>query len=325
VTAPEPAGDGVDLGLGLRIGHATDLDAATGLTVFLPPDGAVVAAEVWGQNAGTMNVSGLGPHGASDGLDAIALSGGSTFGLGSATELVAELERRGVGYQVVDRVLPAVAAAIIFDLQIGRAAAPAPGSAAVALDAAVPAGTEALGTVGAATGATVGDVDGPSSATKGGFGRAHRRTAQGPLVAAWAVVNAFGDVLDDTGMVLAGMRRQGEFAGVVDVLATDPDPLLVWGRATTLVVVATDAALTKSQAARLARAGGAGMAQAISPTGTGLDGDTAFAIATGTVPPKSILGLEAVAASVVADAVRCGVRTATGLHGVPSSRDLGLR
>jgi L-aminopeptidase/D-esterase-like protein len=67
------------------------------------------------------------------------------------------------------------------------------------------------------------------------------------------------------------------------------------------------------------------MAQAISPTGTGLDGDTAFAIATGTVAPKSILGLEAVAASVVADAVRCGVRTATGLHGVPSSRDLGVR
>jgi L-aminopeptidase/D-esterase-like protein len=136
------------------------------------------------------------------------------------------------------------------------------------------------------------------------------------------VVNAFGDVCGEGGTVLAGMRRDGAFCGAVEALATDPDPLLVWGRATTLVVVATDATLTKAQTLRLSRAGGAGLAGVISPSGTGLDGDTVFAVATGGVEPKSVLGLEAVVSAVVGDAVRCGVRAATSLAGVPAIRDL---
>lgn len=306
----------------LRIGHWTDLEAGTGLTIFLPPPGSVMAAEVHGQNAGTLNVEGLGPHGVADGVDAIVLTGGSSYGLAAAAQAVHVLSDRGIGYPVAGRPLPGVAAAVIFDLLVGPAEWPTAASVAAALDAAVPAGEEALGTVGAGTGATVGDVDGPSSATKGGFGRSWAVTAQGPQVAAWAVVNAFGDVLDENGQVLAGMRRDGAFARASEALRTDPDPLVYWGRATTLVVVATDAKLTKAQVARLAHAASGGMASTISPSGTGLDGDTAFAIATGAVEPKSVLSLEAVAATVVAEAVRSGVRAATGLHGIPSVADL---
>lgn len=307
---------------GIRIGHWTDVGAGTGLTVFLLPEGSVAAAAPRGQNPGTLNVPVFQPGGSADHAHAIVLTGGSCYGLAAAAHVAHVLAEQDPGtFASGDRV-PFVLAAVVYDLKLGQRAWPTTQSAEQAVAAATPAGTEETGTVGVGTGATAGSIDGTSGATKGGFGRAHRTTAQGATIVAWAAVNPVGDVLGADGRVIAGLRREGRPTRVVDVLATDRNPRVDWGRATTLVVVATDARLDKRATGRLAEAGHSGIAQAVSPCATGLDGDTAFAVATGAVEVVSVLALEAVAADVVAEAVRDAVSAAVGLHGVPAARDM---
>ncbi|MFE7244914.1 P1 family peptidase [Streptomyces sp. NPDC057580] len=302
---------------GLRVGHWTDRNAGTGLTVFVVPEQATVAAAPRGQNPGTLNLATYDQYGCSDTADAIVLTGGSCYGLTAASYLQNALAERQHGVTV-----PGVVSAVVFDLEVGRIAWPELHAAHRAYEAAVPAGDEEVGTVGAGTGVTAGSIDGPGGSTKGGFGRASRRTAQGPTVAAWAVVNPIGDVIGEDGQVLAGLRRDGRFFRVTEAFATDERPEQEWGKATTLVVVATDARLTKREAWRLAHAGHGGIAHAVSPCATGLDGDTAFAVATGEVEVQNMLALEGVAAAVTAEAIRDAVRQATGLHGVPALREL---
>jgi L-aminopeptidase/D-esterase-like protein len=307
---------------GLRIGHWTDREAATGLTVFLPPPGAVVAAETRGQSPGTLNETLLGPAGARTRADAIVLTGGSAYGMVAAARFVEVLAREGVGRPTPAGLIPRVGAAVVFDLGVGRPTWPGPAAADAAYAAAVPSGQEEVGSVGVGTGVTAGNVDAGAGATKGGFGRASRRTEQGATVAAWAVVNSVGNVVDEDGTVLAGLRRDGEFVDVIDALARDPAPLVDPGTATTLVVIATDARLDKLDVWRLARAGHGGIARAVWPSATGLDGDTCFAVSTGQVEGISPLAIEAVATAVTAAAIRGAVRAATGLHGVPALTEL---
>ncbi|MGW7579002.1 P1 family peptidase [Streptomyces sp. NPDC054765] len=302
---------------GLSIGHWTDRDAGTGLTVFVVPEQATVAAAPRGQNPGTLNLAIYDQYGCADAADAIVLTGGSCYGLTAASHLQNALAGRQQGATV-----PGVLSAVVFDLKVGRIDWPELQAAHLAYEGAVAAGEEEVGTVGAGTGVTAGSIDGPGGATKGGFGRAARRTAQGATVAAWAVVNPIGDVIGEDGQVLAGLRRDGRFFRVTEAFATDEQPEQEWGEATTLVVVATDAKLTKREVWRLAHAGHGGIAHAVSPCATGLDGDTAFAVATGEVEVKNMLALEGVAAAVTAEAIRDAVRQATGLHGVPAVRDL---
>lgn len=309
---------------GIRIGHWTDLEAATGMTVFLLPEGNVTAAEVRGQSTGTLNTPVYEPQGAADGADAIVLTGGTIFGLEAAAHVPVALAAQGLGIATPDGPVPMVPAAVVYDIHLGAYAWPTASSAEQAIAAAVPAGEEEVGTVGVGTGVLAGSALDARSATKGGFGRASRTTAQGPTVAAWAAVNPVGDVLAEDGSVLAGMRRAGEFVGVGEFLCNDPEPELDWGRATTLVVIATDADLPKRETWRLAQAGHNGIAHAISPCATGLDGDTTFAVSTGKVPVRSALALEAVAAMVTAEAIRHAVRAASGLHGVPSASELAV-
>jgi L-aminopeptidase/D-esterase-like protein len=307
---------------GIRIGHWTDRDAATGLTVFLLPEGSVAAAAPRGQNSGTLNIPVFQPEGSADHADAIVLTGGSCYGLPAAAHMAHVLAEHDDGTFASGDHVPFVLAAVIYDLKLGRRAWPSPESVQQAVRVAAPAGAEEVGTVGVGTGATAGSIDGTGGAMKGGFGRAHRTTAQGATIVAWAAANPVGDVLGEDGRVIAGLRRNGRMTRVVDVLASDEEPRLDWGRATTLVVVATDARLDKRATGRLAQAGHSGIAQAVSPCATGLDGDTAFAVATGSVEVSSVLALEAVAAAVTAEAVRNAVRTAAGLHGVPAAQDL---
>ncbi|MDP9398146.1 MAG: P1 family peptidase [Actinomycetota bacterium] len=307
---------------GIRVGHWTDQEAATGLTVFLLPPSSVAAAAPRGQNPGTLNVPVFQPGGSADHADAIVLTGGSCYGLPAAAHVAHVLAEQDVETFASGDHVPFVIAAVIYDLKLGRRAWPTPQSVESAVRTAAPAGDEEVGTVGVGTGATAGSIDGTAGAMKGGFGRASRATAQGATIVAWAAVNPVGDVLEEDGRVIAGLRRDGNPTRVVDVLATDEKPRLDWGRATTLVVVATDARLDKRATARLAEAGHSGIAQAVSPCATGLDGDTAFAVATSKVEITSVLALEAVAAAVAAEAVRSAVRSAVGLHGVPAARDL---
>ncbi|MGX6446820.1 P1 family peptidase [Patulibacter sp. S7RM1-6] len=310
---------------GIRIGHWTDAEAATGMTVFLLPDGNMTAAEARGQSTGTLNIPVYEPQGVADHADAIVLTGGTIFGLEAAAHVPVALAREGLGVPTPDGPVPMVPAAVVYDIHMGSYAWPTAASAEHAIANAVPAGQEEIGTVGVGTGVLAGSAIDSRSATKGGFGRAWRTTAQGATIAVWAAVNPVGDVMGEDGRVLAGLRRGGQFVGVADTLMNDPEPELDWGRATTLVVVATDAKLPKRETWRLAQAGHNGIAHAISPCATGLDGDTAFAVATGKVEVRSALALEAAAAVVTSEAIRNAVRAATGLHGIPSASELEVR
>ena len=186
--------------------------------------------------------------------------------------------------------------------------------------ASLPVARSSRGCVGAGTGCTVGKIDSPSGWTKGGLGFAGRTLAGGGKVAALAVVNAFGDVLAEDGTVLAGVWRDGAYRRTVDLLASGESPLRALREATTLVCVLTDAALTKTDAWLIARAASAGVARAVDPSATAVDGDVVYCVATGRVP-VDVLTVSAVAADVTAKAIRDGIRQATGAPGCPSAAD----
>jgi L-aminopeptidase/D-esterase-like protein len=295
---------------GIRVGHYTDSSALTGCTVLIVPDHAVVSAEVRGLAPGTRELALLEPQMTVQRCDAIVLTGGSALGLDAASGVAQALRRRGVGFPTPYGPVPIVAAAVIYDWSVGDAAAPdaACGAAAfaaalAAVDASVP-----RGRVGAGTGATVGKFDAAADSSPGGVGFATRRLVGGVTVAALAVVNAFGDVIGRDGAVIAGMRRGGRLVSTTDAVLASPDSSGPLGQATTLVVVATDAAVDKLCAYRLARAGHGGIARATRPSATMADGDTVFAVATATKPAPSMLVLETAAGEVTADAIRDAVR-----------------
>ena len=261
------------------------------------------------------------------------LSGGSAFGLDAAAGVMHWLEERGHGFEVTGACVPIVCGAVLFDLAVGRAGVRPDAEAGYAACEAASAAPVPLGSVGAGTGATVGKALGIPQSTKSGVGSAARRLGSGVTVAALAAVNAGGDVVDpSSGVVLAGARLPGGgFLGTTDWLAglgaggagSPPEAPGAAGANTTLVVVATDAILTKAQANRLATVAHDGLARSIDPCHGPLDGDTVFAVASGDsgrVVDLTILG--AVAARVVADAVVVAVRSATGVAGIPSLADL---
>jgi L-aminopeptidase/D-esterase-like protein len=241
------------------------------------------------------------------------LTGGSAFGLDAAGGVMRFLEERGVGFPVRSTVVPIVPGAVIFDLAIGdHRARP---DAAQGLAACHTASSEppAEGSIGAGTGATVGKMRGPASAMKGGIGTAGRRV-NGAVVGALVVVNAVGDVLDESGAVLAGSRagHQG--------MSAEPAA----GASTIIGVVATDLPLDKAGATRLAQAAHDGLARAVRPAHTAFDGDTFFALSTAhdlpRVWPVPAAVTEA-AAAVVAFAIRRAVRLARGRGGIPGLAD----
>ncbi|HKO14680.1 MAG TPA: P1 family peptidase, partial [Gemmatimonadaceae bacterium] len=202
-----------DLGrVGLAIGHATDVDGATGLTVIRGVAGPCAGGvAVVGRATGTRELDALSSTSLSGRVDAVLLTGGSAYGLDAAAGVMRWMEERGRGFVVPRGVVPIVPAAVIFDLSpLGRFDARP--SVAMAYDACERASSTNIdeGAVGAGTGATVGKMAGPASAMKGGFGCAMESTADEQLhVAAAAVVNALGDVRDQAGRIIAGARAPG--------------------------------------------------------------------------------------------------------------------
>jgi L-aminopeptidase/D-esterase-like protein len=304
---------------GVRIGHWSDRDGWTGCTVVLPPEGSVAACEVRGGGPGTRESDLLTPAASAPGANAIVLAGGSAFGLAAADGVVRWLADRGVGFETRAGLVPLVAGAVVFDLALGRADA-RPGVDAGY--AACEAGGRDVerGTVGAGTGCTVGKLLGPAAWTKGGLGFAGRTLAGGGKLAALAVVNAFGEVVAEDGSVLAGVWREGAYQRTVDLLADGESPLRPWRESTTLVCVLTDLALTKTQAWLVARAASAGVARAVDPAATAVDGDVVYCVATGRVPVDPLTA-SAVAAGVTAAAIRDAVRRATSAPGCPAASE----
>jgi L-aminopeptidase/D-esterase-like protein len=315
---------------GLRVGHFTLSGRPTGCTVILTDAGsgvgAVAAVDVRGAAPGTRETDLLRPENTVQNAHAIVLSGGSAFGLDAASGTVRWLEERGIGFDVGVAKVPIVPAAILFDLGVGDAkirpdAACGYQAAAAATDAPV---TE--GDIGAGAGATVGKLAGLGRAMKAGIGSAAITLPGGVVVSALAAVNAVGDVIDPTtGRVVAGVRT-ADGAALADarlMLRAGGTGLRGDGANTTLVVVATNVRLTKVQATKIAQMAHDGLARAIAPVHTPMDGDIVFALATGTNDtPADVARLGALAADVVAEAIVRAATQSRGLPGLPSATQL---
>ncbi len=313
---------------GIRVGHATDLEALTGCTVVLCEDGAVGGVDQRGGAPGTRETDALYPMHLVQRAHAIVLSGGSAFGLEAATGVVRYLEERGVGFDTRAAKVPIVPAAVLFDLSLGDPKVRPDAAMGYAACQAASDGPVVEGNVGAGTGATVGKIMGMGQAMKSGLGTASIHLGGGLLVGAIVAVNAFGDVIDpNTGKILAGARALvgGEtFADTLAVMKTmvGKAALRFAGRGNTVIgVVATNARLSKEETNVVARMADDGLARAIRPAHTMLDGDTIFALATGK-KKTDVNTVGAYAAEVMVTAIERAVKAAEGVGGLPAWRDV---
>jgi len=323
---------------GLHVGHFTDPRRPTGCTVLLCPHGAVAGVDVRGAAPGTRETDLLAPVNSVQQVHGLVLAGGSAFGLDAASGVMRWLREHGHGLPVGPVRVPIVPAAVVFDLWVDDFAQP--GGSGVFPDAdagyaacehAMQAGSRLQGNVGAGAGATVGKLNGPDCAMKGGIGHAALQV-DGFTVSAWVVCNAVGDAIDPrSGRLIAGARTAADQLQLWDAVSSQlqgkagASPTL--GSNTTIGVIATDAVLTKVQATRLAQAGHDGLARSIRPVHTALDGDTLFALATGQrVGDVDLMRLSMAAAEVTAQAVLNAVHAATSLRlggrWWPAARDL---
>ncbi|MEV6192693.1 P1 family peptidase [Streptomyces sp. NPDC051920] len=318
--------------VGLRVGHATRSGDGwlTGTTVVLAPEGGVIAAvDVRGGGPGTKETDALDPRNLVQRIEAVVLTGGSAYGLDSASGVMAWLEERGRGVRVgpdPTHVVPVVPAACVFDLGRGGdfRARPDASTGRAAVEAADASGLRAPvreGAVGAGTGAVAG-------ALKGGIGTASAVLESGVTVAALVVANAVGSVVEPETGALYGELTRGltEFPSaavreaarlrLAEAAARNAPPPLN----TTLAVVATDAALTRAQAQKLAGTAHDGIARAVRPVHLLNDGDTVFALATGDRPldagnPLALNEILAAGADLVTRAIVRAVRAAESVDG----------
>jgi L-aminopeptidase/D-esterase-like protein len=321
---------------GIRVGHATDEEALTGCSVILCESGAVGGVDQRGGAPGTRETDALHPLHLVQNVHAIVLSGGSAFGLDSASGVVRYLEERGVGFDVRVARVPIVPAAILFDLGIGRSDVRP--DATMGYQACQKANNETViqGNVGAGTGATVGKILGLAHAMKGGIGSASIHLGSEVVIGAITAVNSFGDVIDpDCGKIIAGALKptveirgvsdQEIFADTLQVMkdsvssinldfATEPGN-------TVIGVVATNVRLNKEQANKVAQMAQDGIARSIRPAHTMVDGDTIFALSMGDKSADvSLIG--AFAAEVVCQAIQNAVMSAQPSASLPSASSL---
>ena len=316
---------------GLKVGHADDAKLGSGATVLVFDAPAVASVDVRGGGPGTRETALLDPAQTVDGIDAFVLSGGSAFGLDTASGAQAWLREQGRGFAVREARVPIVPAAILFDLLSGgdKSWGRYPPYRELGYAAAKSASPDfALGSVGAGLGCTTVNL-------KGGLGSASAQTRDGVTVGAIVAVNAVGSVTVGTNghFWAAPFEQNGEFGGHGFPAAFTESDLAFRskggaGENTTLAIVATDAVLNKAQCHRLAVMAQTGLARAIYPVHTPLDGDVVFAAATGrralADPLFSLSELGMLAANVLARAVARGVYEATALPfagSLPSWRD----
>ena len=293
---------------GFKIGHETIEESFTGCTVFLCPEKTVASADVRGPAPGSRETALLGLDKPIDHVNAVLLTGGSAFGLGAADGVMRYLAEKNIGYMTPIRPIPLVPSAVVYDLFLGQGQVFPTADSGYAACVNARDNDIAQGNVGAGAGVTVGKWSSPLGLMKSGFGlTSHRR---GDLVVgAAAVVNAMGDVVSEDGGVLAGARNpDGGWMVEQDPWRLFPEvPPAQPGTNTTLVVVFTNAQLSKVEANRLAQRAHDGLAIAIRPVHTTHDGDTAFALATGQVR-AAFDTVANIAVPLVAEAIRNGVR-----------------
>ena len=309
---------------GIKVGHFTDKRRPTGCTVILTEADATAGVDVRGAAPGTRETDLLDPKNLVQQVHAIVLSGGSAFGLDTATGVMKYLEEHGIGYDVGVAKVPIVPAAILFDLTVG--------DAKIRPDAA--AGYEACknasdkipmeGNVGAGAGATVGKLFGGNRAMKGGIGTASITLPNGFIVGAIVAVNAVGDIFENGKMIAGARTADGKkLMGTMNaILRGDNPPPILGGTNTTIGVVATNAKLDKAQCQKIAQMAHDGLARTINPSHTMFDGDTIFSLATGKIEKAAnVTLLGALAAEAMAQAVIRAVKAAKSISGFPSASD----
>ncbi len=317
---------------GITVGHASDFKALTGCTVILCEEGAIGAVDIRGTATGTREVDALGYLHLVEKIHALLLTGGSAFGLDAAGGVMAYLEEKGKGFDVVRTKVPIVPAAVIFDFGIGDFHVRP--SQQMGYNACLHASKNVEeGSVGVGTGATVGKLFGIGRAMKGGVGTSSIQGPKGLMVGALVVVNAFGDIYHpDSKRILAGARkskRSFQFAdssewmkkGVTHKRFVVPAPADASAFNTTLGVIATNADLSKKEVQQVAQIAHSGLARVISPLHTSFDGDLIFAISLGRkksdVNTVGLLGEE-----VLIDSVIRAITKANGLGIIPACQDI---
>jgi L-aminopeptidase/D-esterase-like protein len=302
---------------GFAVGHWTDAGGRTGCTAVIAPAGAIGGVDVRGGGPGTRETDVIGPLAGTAEVSAVMLTGGSAFGLATADGAMRWLEERGRGYRTPGGLVPIVPAAVIYDLtEGGSEARPDADDGHAACDAASD-GIPERGRVGAGAGAAVGKILGRERATPAGVGYAAARTGRGDTVAALAVVNAFGDVVGADGALLGAARSEDgglvSTAAVLATMETAPDWTRLEERNTTLVCVVTDAPLARPACTRVARMASGGVARAVDPAFSDIDGDVAFCLSASPGDPAdrfASIAVGTLAATVTAEAVRDAVVSA---------------
>ena len=315
---------------GIEVGHAQNMNALTGVSVLLCRKGAVGGVDQRGGAPGTKETDLLNPVNMIEKIHAICLCGGSAFGLDAASGVMKYLEERKIGYNVGVTFVPIVPAAVIFDLSLGDPMVRP--DAAMGYEAATNASVDEtrMGNIGVGTGASIGKLFGNQGAMKGGVGTASMDIGGGIIVGALVAVNAFGDVIDpSSGNILAGTRSvgvgpvhlgsDGYYADTLATLKTFPGRFIanLATRSNTVIgVVATNAKFDKAGITKIAQMAHDGLARAIRPSHTMLDGDTIFAVSTGS-KSADISTVGAFAAEVFQAACVNAVMNAESAGGLP--------
>lgn len=309
---------------GILVGHATDKENNTGCTAVLCPEGAACGVDVRGFAPGSREIPLLDPVSRVDEAHGILLTGGSAFGLGAATGVVRWLSENGYGLDTGFAKVPLVPAAVIFDLNFNQSLGKPDEEMGCQAAAAASEDPVVQGCIGAGTGASCGKLAGFDRAMKSGLGSAAVKVGD-IIVAALAVANPVGDIVDPyTGEILAGLRAADgsglsgglkELEALVELIPTASPSNTV------ICITATNAKLSKLQAARVARMSSAGIARAVRPAHLMYDGDIVFTLATGKGPEADENIIGALGAEALASAIASAAREATSLPGFPAWRD----
>ncbi len=306
---------------GIKVGVASNLEAATGVTVVLVEGGADAAVEVRGSAPGTRETDLLRPGQLVDKVQALALCGGSAFGLEAASGVSRYLEEKDFGFPVGRFKVPIVPAAVLFDLFVGDGSVRPDAEMGYRACREATNGPVAEGSVGAGCGATVGKIRGMDYAMKSGQASVTIKTGS-LIVSALVVVNAFGDIYSRKGKLLAGPRHPdngavGKTAELLYEIAGSG-----FSGNTTLGVVATNAEFGKAELTKVCQMAHDGLARSIWPVHTMWDGDTIFALSTGEIEKADLTLVGLMGAEAVAEAVERAALTATSLGGIPALADI---
>jgi L-aminopeptidase/D-esterase-like protein len=313
---------------GIEVGHAQDDSALTGCTVILCRKGAVAGVDVRGSAPGTRETDLLNPINLVQKVHAIVLAGGSAFGLDAVGGVMRYLEEHKIGFNTGVAKVPIVPAAILYDLNLGDKNVRPDAEMGYQACLSASAGRVAEGNVGAGSGASVGKLFGNALAMKSGSGSASMDIGNGIIVGAIVAVNAWGDVIED-GKIIAGLRsgkvgpiRVGGkeyFADTLKMMRTfaGRDVMRLATKSNTVIgAVATNAALTKVEATKVAQMAHDGLARCVRPAHTMLDGDTIFALSTGN-KKSDVTTIGAFAAEAMAQAILRAVKMSALAGGLP--------